>query len=291
MREKVERGALARANGAVRLTEFDPQHTNGFVNRLDKETTSYFFTNIPEEVQAMELWSLFAKHGRVGEAYIPKKRDKRGSRFGFVKFKEVKSVEALNSRLEDLWMGTYKIRINLSRFGRSSSKTPTIQRKNISPPEAASDHSKSSKQPFKQALLKGRGDQATSAVATVEVEVVPDFLQKLEGSYVGKLSLGVEVRALQTKLWLAGFQEVRVVVMGGELVLIFNNSGEELRGPVCKKGWWSGLLFDIKRWTPNLVSSKREVWVNMFGIPLHVWGETTFRALANRCGSFVTTDT
>jgi hypothetical protein len=127
-------------------------------------------------------------------------------------------------------------------------------------------------------------------VATVEVEVVPDFLHSLEGSFVGRLNMGVEVRALQTKLWLAGFQKVRVVVMGGGLVLIGNSDGEELKGPVCKKGWWGGLFFDIKRWTPNLVSSKKEVWLNMFGIPLHVWGESTFKALANRCGSFISTD-
>jgi hypothetical protein len=271
------------------LTEFDPDHKDGFVNRLDKETTSYFFTNIPEEVQVMELWSIFAKQGRVGEVYMPKKRDKRGNRFGFVKFKEVKNVEALSSRLEDLWVGTYKIRINLSRFRRNSSTTPMVQRKNSFIPEAEIVHSQQPK-PFKQALLKGRGDQATSSVATVEVEVVPEVLHMLEGSYVGRLSLGVEVRALQTKLWMAGLQEVRVVVMGGEMVLIFNNSGDELLGPVCKKEWWSGLLFDIRRWTPNLVCTKREVWLNLFGIPLHVWGESTFKALVNRCGSYITMD-
>jgi RNA recognition motif-containing protein len=84
------------------LTEYEPAHRGGFVDRLDKETTSFFFTNIPEETQVTELWSLFAKQGRVREVYIPNKRDKRGNRFGFVKFKEVKNVEALNSRLEDL---------------------------------------------------------------------------------------------------------------------------------------------------------------------------------------------
>ncbi|MCI71271.1 hypothetical protein A2U01_0092534, partial [Trifolium medium] len=51
----------------------------------------------------MDLWTLYAKHGRVGEVYIPLKRDKRGNRFGFVKFKEVKDVEALSKRLADLW--------------------------------------------------------------------------------------------------------------------------------------------------------------------------------------------
>ncbi|MCI13704.1 RNA-binding protein 25-like, partial [Trifolium medium] len=117
MRDKVEREALPRASGAIRLTEYDSQRKDGFVNRLDKETTSFFFTNFPDETQVMELWTLFAKHGRVGEVYIPQKRDKRGNRFGFVKFKEVKNLEALSGRLEDVWLGSYKIRVNLSGFG------------------------------------------------------------------------------------------------------------------------------------------------------------------------------
>jgi hypothetical protein len=73
MREKVERESSARARGAIRLTEFDSERRGGFVNRLDQETTSFFFTNFPEDVKVVELWSIFAKHGRVGEVYIPKK--------------------------------------------------------------------------------------------------------------------------------------------------------------------------------------------------------------------------
>jgi hypothetical protein len=289
MREKLERDALTRASGAVRLTEFEADHRSSFVNRLDQETTSFYFTNIPDEVQAVELWSLFAKHGRVGEVYMPKKRDKWGNRFGFVKFKDVKNVEALSNRLEDVWVGTFKIRINLSRFGRKSSKTTSNGRQPSMGQETVEADAKQHK-PFKQALLLGRREKEPVVMPTVEVDVVPDFFHTLVGSYVGRLGVGVEVRALQTKLWLSGMPEVRVIAMGGELVLISNNSGEELRGLMCKKGWWGGLLLDIKRWTPNLVGSKRVLWINMSGIPLHAWGENTFRALANRYGMFLEVD-
>jgi hypothetical protein len=289
MREKLERGAPTRAKGAVRLTEFEADRRNGFVDRLEKETTSFFFTNFPEEAQAVELWSLFAKHGRVGEVYIPNKRDKWGNRFGFVKYKEVKNVDTLSSRLEDVWVGMYKIRINLAKFGRSKVAAATQEKK--TPSQNVSTVNPRRPSPFKQALLNGRAEQDSTVTASVEVDVIPDFLHSLEGSFVGRLGVGVEVRALQTKLWLSGMHSVRAIVMGGDLVLITNSSGEELRGPICNKGWWGGLLFDIKRWTPNMVCSKRELWVNMFGIPLHVWGETTFRSLANRCGAFISLDT
>jgi hypothetical protein len=100
---------------------------------------------------------------------------------------------------------------------------------------------------FKHALLKNRGEGDSSLTATVEVEVISGIMKSLEGSWVGRLGDGVEVRALQTKLWLAGFPMVRVVTMGGDFVLISSNTGEELRGPMCKKGWWGGLLYDLKR--------------------------------------------
>jgi hypothetical protein len=73
MREKDEREAPHRSSGAIRLTEFDLVRRDGFVNRLTKDTTSFFFSNFPEETEVMELWTLFAKYGRVGEVYVPKK--------------------------------------------------------------------------------------------------------------------------------------------------------------------------------------------------------------------------
>jgi hypothetical protein len=108
MREKVERDAPQKVGAAIRLTEYDPERNDGFVNRLNKETISFYFTNFPEDTPVMELWKLFSMYGHVGEVYIPKKMDKRGNKFGFVKFKEVKEVEELSNKLESVWMVTTK---------------------------------------------------------------------------------------------------------------------------------------------------------------------------------------
>ncbi|MCI04352.1 RNA recognition motif, partial [Trifolium medium] len=239
--------------------------------------------------KVVDLWAVFAKFGRVGEVYIPQKRDKRGNRFGFVKFKEVKGVEALSKRLEDVWLGTYKIRTNLSRFGRINSKGPATKDKSVTVLESGGERPKSF-QPFKAALTGEPVDKGSSVIDVVDADVALDFLQVLEGSYVGRLGNGVNVRSLQTKLSLTGMQSVRVVTMGGGLVLIFRSSGEEVCEPIRNKGWWGGMLVDIKRWTPNIVSAKRDLWVSLYGIPLHAWGESTFRAVASRCGVFVDVD-
>ncbi|MCI69449.1 hypothetical protein A2U01_0090711, partial [Trifolium medium] len=51
--------------------------------------------------------------------------------FCFVKFKEVKEVEQLSIKLEEVWLGSYKLRVNLSRYGRNGSKKPGGQRKRV----------------------------------------------------------------------------------------------------------------------------------------------------------------
>ncbi|MCI40109.1 RNA-binding protein 25-like, partial [Trifolium medium] len=111
--------------GGVRLTEYEHDRSDGYVNRLNKEAISYYFTNFPDDILVVDLWKVFAKYGRVGEVYIPKKKDKWGRRFGFVKFKEVKNVEELSRRLGEVWCGTYKVRINLSRFAKGSQQRST----------------------------------------------------------------------------------------------------------------------------------------------------------------------
>ncbi|MCI59636.1 RNA recognition motif, partial [Trifolium medium] len=62
----------------------------------------------------MDLWKKFARFGRVGEVYIPSKLDKRGNKFGFVKFKEVKNIVELCVQLQEIWCGNFKLRVNVA---------------------------------------------------------------------------------------------------------------------------------------------------------------------------------
>ncbi|MCI19899.1 DUF4283 domain protein [Trifolium medium] len=48
---------------------------------------------------------------------------------------------------------------------------------------------------------------------------------------------------------------------------------------------------ELKPWSPNQVCSRRRIWLRMFGVPLHAWGERTFKNISNRCGEFVCLDT
>jgi hypothetical protein len=100
MREKEEREGVGERRRANR---------QGYVHRLDKEATTYFFTNFPDEVKAVDLWPRFARFGRVGEVFIPAKVDKQGNRFGFVKFREVKDAKELLRSISNIWIDSFKL--------------------------------------------------------------------------------------------------------------------------------------------------------------------------------------
>jgi hypothetical protein len=74
MRESVERESLGKRGNS----RYSKGKSIDFLQHLDNTTTSFFFTNFPEDALSEELWRLFLKFGRVWEVYIPKKVDKRG---------------------------------------------------------------------------------------------------------------------------------------------------------------------------------------------------------------------
>jgi RNA recognition motif-containing protein len=188
------------------------------VRRLNNEATSFYFTNFPDDVVVVDLWKIFARFGRVGEVYIPSKKDKWGRGFGFVKFFEVENAERLESRLGEVWCGTYKLRINLSRFGRKSKLEPRVQ-------------------PYKNALVGGDGSVVgggggkgkelgatkgvQGVVKTVEkegvsLELEPDmeFVYALENSSVGRIIDGKNIKQVQFNLCMEGYRNIRVANLG-----------------------------------------------------------------------------
>lgn len=57
----------------------------------------------------------FDNLGLVKEVFIP---SKLGELFSFVRFSEVKNLCKFQSSLEDVWMGSFKLRVNFARFSK-----------------------------------------------------------------------------------------------------------------------------------------------------------------------------
>ncbi|MCH81328.1 RNA recognition motif, partial [Trifolium medium] len=307
MRESVERETVG-GSGSPRANSKSKKH-HGYIHNVDRNSISFFVTNFPEDCTSEELWKIFAKRrtqgslaagwktfGRVGDVYIPNKVDKWGRRFAFVKFREEKDAKELSSRLEDVWCGSFKLRINRSRFERNEElgrKEGHERERDVEVGEGSVQHGRS----FKAALVNRNKEvevqQASQLQAeqVLQVEVDALVLKDLERSFVGVLALTVEVRRIRTTLYMEGLSHILVTDMGRNMVLLFSPKEGELEAMTKFKPDWLRYYFkEVTAWSPSCYADRRDTWVKVFGIPLHVWGENLFKVLGGKYGDFLDFD-
>ncbi|CAL0309706.1 unnamed protein product [Lupinus luteus] len=98
------------------------QNQVGFYKHLEAPGLNFFFTNIPDSHGTAEMWEVFAKCRSAGEVFIPPKRDKKGNRFGFVRFIKDSGGSILEEKLKNVWIGNYKVITNKPRYNRMKEK-------------------------------------------------------------------------------------------------------------------------------------------------------------------------
>lgn len=83
------------------------------------ELVTCYVNNLPIDITELEVERFFAKWGRVADVYIAKRTNKMGRFSGFVRFNGVDDKEWLEEQLKDIWFGSYKVRVNISKYARA----------------------------------------------------------------------------------------------------------------------------------------------------------------------------
>ncbi|GJW13487.1 nucleotide-binding alpha-beta plait domain-containing protein [Tanacetum coccineum] len=90
---------------------------------MKENTISFFFTNFPDSWESGALWKMFNRYGKVADVYIAFKRTKKGTRFGFVRFKNVGDVVAFERRLKGILIGDARLFINRAKFFKDGERS------------------------------------------------------------------------------------------------------------------------------------------------------------------------
>jgi RNA recognition motif-containing protein len=211
-----------------------------------------------------DIWKIFVKFGSVSDVYIPKKVDKWGRKFGFVKFKDVRDADELCKKLQEVWYGTTKLSVKRARFGKEDQKEEDSGTKTVLPRRRAALNVKVIEGvSFKSLLLKGKGARCAEVedeggvrrksrlhsvedLAPLQIEVCESTLKELEGSKVGFLKNSMDFSSFQERLMLDGHHEVKVIQMGGNMVLFQSPCEGELEEVMkCSKLWWENCFSKI----------------------------------------------
>ncbi|KAL8507814.1 hypothetical protein ACS0TY_018372 [Phlomoides rotata] len=79
---------------------------------------TFFFTNFPTECSTKALAEKFNKIEQVRDIFVLNRLDKNGKTFGFVRFGGNTNKDRLEWDLNNIWIGSYKLRANISKFAR-----------------------------------------------------------------------------------------------------------------------------------------------------------------------------
>ncbi|GLU06855.1 hypothetical protein SLE2022_238450 [Rubroshorea leprosula] len=301
--------AATGKEGGHRQRRWNRNRVASYDSQFSGWTTTFFFANFPEDLEAKFLWNCFQLYGKVVDVFIPSKRDKRGKRFGFVRMAGVKNEFQMEGQLNTMWIGSYKIKVRIAdERQRKPAQSKKIQ-------GSVKDHGSSSKmnrlvqpgQSYAQAVkAKGKRedkapiqtqdkDEEETAVEdevkeraeeNMVVEYTPsgEDLKWLEGGMVAVVRSLALISEIQESFDIDG-GSISLSPIGGRRVLLT----ERVVGYLSDYRKTNVELFDlcfesIKPWEMAPEETSRMAWLRISGVPLKAWGEGCFQRIGETVG-------
>jgi hypothetical protein len=84
-----------------------------------KRYVTFYFTNFPIQSSIFYLRKGFEVCGILEDVYVPRKRNKLGQPYGFVRFSNVRDITKLNKALNAVSFGDFRVRAQVARFDRN----------------------------------------------------------------------------------------------------------------------------------------------------------------------------
>jgi len=209
----------------------------------------------------------------------------------------VGEVEASEASMQDVWWGGLKIKVNVARFGKEEVAVSGKAGKEI-PGKPRLDTGKSKVEEgvsFREMVMKNARpilELRKEAVKPV-LDIVPseEVLEDLKLCFMGTVHHYLKRKDLQTCLFMEGWRGIKVVSMGDKRFLLRGDTPVTIPSVLEeKKVWWATTFKNIRAWAPQLVADSRRAWIQVRGLPLHIWEEDCFKRICSLFGEFVDFD-
>ncbi|KAL4558909.1 hypothetical protein LXL04_037114 [Taraxacum kok-saghyz] len=281
-------------NSPETKTKASTQYYNGR-EEVSNIATNVFVSNIPENWNSSALWK--AVHGvRVlVDAYVPRKMEKGGTRFGFVRFIRVQNKIRLLRSLNDMVFEGRRLKANIAKYGRKSGDgnratgSDAYGRKINGRPEGGGNrHANIINRgtSFKEMLVgrdSGIGEVRLkkNGVANMEKKIIiPQgvnirSMDRLICCLVGEIKDIELLSKCMSMIHSYGLGDCTVKYIGGLCAL--------LEFKIEKVNWCAWFAW-LKRWDESFRVSSRVVWLRIYGVPVNCWDPTIFTYIANNYG-------
>ncbi|KAK8695500.1 hypothetical protein V6N13_000658 [Hibiscus sabdariffa] len=243
------------------------------------------------------LWFAFGRHGEVTDAFIPRKRNRRGTRYGFVRFTNRRDADRAIERLNGFNLFGSIIHVGYALFNdrtthwrndRPSSSRPIAKGSFAVRSETKEPSSEPVKDEF---LITGKTREANlhkARLSRIQGHVEEETLAKLKKSVIGLMATDCSTEEVMRRLHAWGLGHLGIKRLGSRHFLI-SIEDEELLSLLEKHKWslLKEVFLEVRWWSDSFRIQEKTMWVEVTSIPLHSWNHTTFKRIAETWGTLV----
>nr|GEX17506.1 nucleotide-binding alpha-beta plait domain-containing protein [Tanacetum cinerariifolium]GEZ08378.1 nucleotide-binding alpha-beta plait domain-containing protein [Tanacetum cinerariifolium]GEZ08672.1 nucleotide-binding alpha-beta plait domain-containing protein [Tanacetum cinerariifolium] len=234
-------------------------------DEVQKISISIFVTNFPASFNAKDIWRVCNQYGNVVDTFIPDKKSNSDKRFGFVRFIKIANVEWLVNNLCTIWLGMFRLHVNIARFQRK----PLIQNTSQSLKIQVNKHGQGEVQmkkasngyagSFAHAVKKGINLHHEELESKLALVLDDSCLNQndMSTTLMGKVKVFDSLSNLKPVLANKGFDDIKLKYMGG---------------------LWA---------THNIFIDERVIRLDIEGVPIKVWTINTFTKIASKWGELL----
>ncbi|KAJ0602305.1 putative RNA recognition motif domain, nucleotide-binding alpha-beta plait domain superfamily [Helianthus annuus] len=275
--------------------EIEPEYNDEA--RKEKAIT-FYVTNIHPHISDGELWLESKNYGQVVDAYIARKLDKKGKRFGFLRFTNVKDTEKMIKALNQMSFFGWKIKTNVARFVKVVKKDDRAKQAWRKKPEnhtgpvlnKQTEHNTSyTKQGLSWAdVARGKRPlQEEGEWLTFANESVP-YLNWRGKTIVGELKKVEYLKAVGNMKKQMSLRNDQVRYVGGLNVMVIFDSEESLEETLTThEVLWNRWFSNFRKWSGEHIPFQRIAWLRISGVPLQLWIDGVFNCVGERFGKII----
>ncbi|KAJ0567581.1 putative RNA recognition motif domain, nucleotide-binding alpha-beta plait domain superfamily [Helianthus annuus] len=289
------------------------QHKKNRRNRPDGIEMTFLVQNLPNQVSKGLPWRIFQPHGFVTDAYVARKKDAKGNRFGFVRYVVEDRVEEVLKAMNTVTVFGAKLNVVLAKYDKNHKRfiyTSDLlgKRQEWKPKEPVLGNNGNNQYhknnmgagPSNQAFIEEghsfrdlfRDKNVNNVQGTKSINVDGD------GSVyavhcIGRSILGLakDIRTLNNinqTLVASGIKGYGLSYVGGLCVLITCHDRQEANEIiVSKKAVFDGVFERFHVWNGEDLPLERVVSVRISGVPFQLRDNKLFERIGSLFGKVV----
>ncbi|KAJ0577119.1 putative RNA recognition motif domain, nucleotide-binding alpha-beta plait domain superfamily [Helianthus annuus] len=263
--------------------------------------TTFYVGNLPEDCSSYLLWDVFRNFGNMSDAYVPRKKDKKGNTFGFLRFKGVRDAQTMAANLGSARIDHRKLFVTPAKFvkdpGNQSNKLPKVKQTRLqSVVVDKRDTDIVTKEPVHAKAGRSYAEVITGIkhtntpetdlnIVCVESESSKRWRDNL---LIAVLKNPYDLKDFQQLLSEDGLNGFIPRYMGGlSLLLSFANQSEAVAFLDQKKDNWEKWFSVLHRWDGRFIPYQRLAKLVIRGVPIQFWGREIFDQIGGLLGSVI----